>query len=74
MPVNAINFRGKDMAHGDFTPQWELRMARKDVRLMLEEAERHGEALAVLPEIASLFDEYIVRGHSQKDVGVVAMK
>lgn len=74
MPVNAINFRGKDMAHGDFTPQWELKMARKDVRLMLEEAERHGEALAVLPEIASFFDEYIERGHAQKDVGVVAMK
>src|SRR6185312_4287069 len=51
MPVNAINFRGKDMAHGDFTPHWELQMARKDVRLMLEEAKRHGEDLAVLPEI-----------------------
>lgn len=74
MPVNAINFRGKDMAHGDFTPQWELKMARKDVRLMLEEAKRNGEDLAVLPEIAAFFDNYIERGHAQKDVGVVAMK
>lgn len=74
MPVNAINFRGKDMAHGDFTPQWELKMARKDVRLMLEEAKRHGEDLAVLPEIAAFFDEYIERGHAEKDVGVVAMR
>lgn len=74
MPVNAINFRGKDMAHGDFKPQWELRMARKDVRLMLEEAKRLGEDLAVLPEIAALFDEYIERGHANKDVGVVALK
>jgi len=74
MPVNAINFRGKDMAHGDFTPQWELQMARKDVRLMLEEAARHGEDLAVLPEIASFFDDYIESGHAGKDVGVVAMK
>lgn len=74
MPVNAINFRGKDMAHGEFAPQWELKMARKDVRLMLEEAERHGEDLVVLPEIAALFDEYIERGHARKDVGVVAMK
>jgi 3-hydroxyisobutyrate dehydrogenase len=74
MPTNAINFRGKDMANGDFTPQWELRMARKDVRLMLEEAKRHGEDLAVLPEIASFFDRYIERGHADKDVGVVAMR
>jgi 3-hydroxyisobutyrate dehydrogenase len=74
MPVNAINFRGKDMAHGDFTPQWELEMARKDVRLMLEEAKRHGEELAVLPEIAALFDGYIERGHARKDVGVVALR
>ncbi|MBV8153120.1 MAG: NAD(P)-dependent oxidoreductase [Candidatus Eremiobacteraeota bacterium] len=73
MPVNAINFRGKDMAHGNFTPQWELAMARKDVRLMLEEAARHGETLAVLPEIAALFDRYIERGHAAKDVGVVAL-
>lgn len=74
MPVNAINFRGKDMAHGDFTPQWELKMARKDVRLMLEEAKRHGEDLAVLPEIAAFFDDYIERGHADKDVGVVALR
>lgn len=74
MPVNAINFRGKDMAHGNFTPQWELRMARKDVRLMLEEATRHGETLAVLPSIAALFDGYIDRGHAAKDVGVVALR
>jgi 3-hydroxyisobutyrate dehydrogenase len=74
MPVNAINFRGKDMAHGDFTPQWELTMARKDVRLMLEEAAHHGETLTVLPAIASLFDHYIERGHDDKDVGVVAMR
>ncbi|HEY1976865.1 MAG TPA: NAD(P)-dependent oxidoreductase [Candidatus Baltobacteraceae bacterium] len=74
MPVNAINFRGKDMAHGDFTPQWELKMARKDVRLMLEEAKRYGEDLAVLPEIAAFFDDYIERGHAEKDVGVIAMR
>ena len=74
MPVNAINFRGKDMAHGDFTPHWELSMARKDVRLMIEEASRHGESLAVLPEIAALLDRHIERGHAAKDVGAVAIK
>jgi 3-hydroxyisobutyrate dehydrogenase len=72
MPVNAINIRGKDMANGDYSPKWELRMARKDVRLMLEEASNHGETLAVLPAIASSFDRYIAGGHGAQDVGVVA--
>jgi 3-hydroxyisobutyrate dehydrogenase len=74
MPLNAINVRGKDMAHGDFTPKWELQMARKDVRLMLEEASRHGQTLAVLPQIASFFDRYVELGHHRKDVGVVALR
>jgi 3-hydroxyisobutyrate dehydrogenase len=73
MPTNAINFRGKAMAQGNFTPQWELAMARKDVRLMLEEAARNGETLSVLPEIASFFDSYVKAGHGNEDVGVVAL-
>jgi 3-hydroxyisobutyrate dehydrogenase len=73
MPTNAINFRGKAMAHGNFTPQWELAMARKDVRLMLEEAGRNGETLAVLPQIAAFFDAYVKAGHGNQDVGVVAL-
>ncbi len=46
---NAIGGRGKAMANGDFTPLWELFMARKDIRLMSEEAQRHGAELEVLP-------------------------
>ena len=72
-PVNQLNGRGKSMAHEDFTPQWELSMARKDVRLMLEEAGRHGETLSVLPQIASFFDTYLKAGHGNEDVGVVAL-
>lgn len=74
MPINAINFRGKAMANGDFTPQWELTMARKDVRLMMEEAGRHGTSLAILPSIAAFFDRYIADGHGAEDVGVVALQ
>ena len=69
---NAIQGRGKAMAAGDFTPLWELFMARKDIRLMLEEAQRHGTELAVLPSIAEYFDRYVAMGLGAQDVGVVA--
>ena len=72
-PTGAIDVRGKAMAAGDFTPQWELAMARKDVRLMLEEARRHGVELPVLPDIDALFAQYERAGHGSEDVGVVAL-
>ncbi len=39
--------RGVKMAPGDFTPSFELAMARKDVQLMIETA--GGRPLAALP-------------------------
>jgi 3-hydroxyisobutyrate dehydrogenase len=71
-PTGAIDVRGKNMANGDFTAQWELTMARKDVRLMLEEAQLHGAHLNVLPAIADFFDRGISAGHGSQDVGAVA--
>ena len=53
-------------------PSWELAMARKDARLMLEAAEQGGSVLHVLPQIAALMDAYIARGHSRDDWTVVA--
>ncbi len=73
-PGNAIDARGKRMAQGDFSPQFELTMARKDVRLVLEEAERNGARLAVLPAIAARFDAVIAAGHGQDDMGAVAFE
>jgi 3-hydroxyisobutyrate dehydrogenase len=73
-PGVSIDVRGKAMALGDFTPQWELAMARKDIRLMLEEAQRHGVSLAVLPAIAGFFDTYVQAGLGGEDVGVVARR
>jgi len=71
-PTGAIDIRGKNMANGDYTAQWELTMARKDVRLMLEEAKLHGAHLNVLPAIADFFDRGIAAGHGADDVGAVA--
>jgi 3-hydroxyisobutyrate dehydrogenase len=70
--TGAVDVRGKNMAEGNFAPAWELAMARKDVRLMLEEGARHGAGYAVLPHIAKFFDRAIDAGHGQEDVGAVA--
>jgi 3-hydroxyisobutyrate dehydrogenase-like beta-hydroxyacid dehydrogenase len=70
--TGAVDVRGKNMAEGNFAPAWELTMARKDVRLMLEEAERHGARYEILPHIAQFFDRAIAAGHGAQDVGAVA--
>jgi 3-hydroxyisobutyrate dehydrogenase len=72
--TGAVDNRGKNMAEGNYAPAWELTMARKDVRLMLEEGARHGVAYGVLPQIAAFFDRAIAAGHGAQDVGVVALR
>jgi 3-hydroxyisobutyrate dehydrogenase len=51
---------------------WELGMARKDARIMLEEAGRAGAKLEVLPAIASRMDELIAEGFGGMDWTVLA--
>ena len=59
------------MAKGNFTPTFELSMARKDVRLMLEAC---GERpMAALPGIAARMDQLIAAGHGAQDPGVLAI-
>jgi len=71
-PGNMIQGRGKQMAEGiSSPPSFELSMARKDLRLMVEEAARHRATLDVLPAVGSLFDRYIAAGHGSEDAGVV---
>jgi 3-hydroxyisobutyrate dehydrogenase len=53
-------------------PSWELSMARKDARLMLEAAEQGGAPLAVLPAIAALMDRYLAEGHAHDDWTVIS--
>ena len=47
-------------------------MARKDARLMTEEAARSGETLAVLPAIAKEMDRWLERGYGKEDWTVIA--
>ena len=47
-------------------------MARKDLRLMMEEAARGGTELFVMPAIAAMFDAAIARGEGALDMVVAA--
>ena len=70
-PTGALAYRGAAMAQGDYTPTFELAMARKDARLMIESAK--GRDLAVLPAIAQRMDALIERGFGGDDLGVLAV-
>lgn len=63
--------RGVNMAKGNFEASFELDMARKDVRLMLETA--GSRPLAVLPSIAARMDQLIAAGHGSKDACVLGI-
>jgi 3-hydroxyisobutyrate dehydrogenase-like beta-hydroxyacid dehydrogenase len=69
-PGGAIKARGEKMARGDFNATFELTMARKDMRLMLEAA--GDQPMAVLPGIAKRMDEAIANGRGKDDLGAIA--
>jgi 3-hydroxyisobutyrate dehydrogenase-like beta-hydroxyacid dehydrogenase len=68
-PAAVIAGRGRSMAAGDFTPSFELAMARKDVRLMMETASEL--PLAALPSIAARMDTLISEGRGGDDLAVM---
>ena len=68
--AGVIKSRGEKMARGDFAASFELTMARKDVRLMLEAAAN--QPMVVLPAIARRMDEAIALGHGAEDLGAIA--
>ena len=59
------------MARGNFAASFELAMARKDVRLMLETA--GDRPMAALPAVAARMDQLIASGHGAKDANVMAI-
>ena len=69
-PGGLIKARGDKMARGDFSASFELTMARKDMRLMIEAAA--GQPMTVLPAIAKAMDDAIAKGHGQDDLGAIA--
>jgi 3-hydroxyisobutyrate dehydrogenase-like beta-hydroxyacid dehydrogenase len=64
--------RGARMARGDYEPaSFELSMARKDVRLMIESS--HQAPLAALPSIAARMDALLERGLGALDLGALSI-
>ena len=67
-PGAMLPARAAKIASGPFDQvSFEVAMARKDVRLMVEEAARHGVELAVMPAVAALQDAAIARGEGALD-------
>ncbi len=67
-PGATIGARMKRMTDAKFADaSWELSMARKDARIMMEEAARKDVPLAVLPAIAARMDAVIAQGHGKDD-------
>ena len=72
-PGATLGARMKRMIAADFThPSWELAMARKDARLMLEEAAKGGLPLMLLPGMVETMDRLIQEGHGKDDWMVIA--
>ena len=67
-PGQMLPARAAKIASGPYEPpSFEVAMARKDVRLMIEEAQRHGFDLAVMPAVAAVYDAAIARGEGHLD-------
>ncbi len=72
-PGQMLPARAAKIAGGDFSnPSFELSMARKDVRLMIEEAERGGMPLYVMPGVAAMYDAALARGEGALDSAAAA--
>jgi 3-hydroxyisobutyrate dehydrogenase len=70
-PSATIAGRGKKMVARDFNPTFELSMARKDVRLMIETAQ--DLPLSTLHGIADRMDVLIDEGYGDRDLSVMGL-
>lgn len=72
-PGAQLQGRLKRMTSDDYSvPSWELSMARKDTGLFIEAAEAANTHLTLLPQIATLMDEWIEKGYGHHDWTVIA--
>lgn len=71
-PGMSVPPRTKRMLSGKYeNPSWELKMARKDARLILTEAENHGARLSAVPTYAAMMDRWIEKGFGEHDWTVI---
>jgi len=72
-PGQFLPARAARIASGKFDePSFEVAMARKDVRLMVEQARRGGVGLYVMPGVMAMFDAAIARGDGALDAAAAA--
>ncbi|MCW5636450.1 MAG: NAD(P)-dependent oxidoreductase [Rubrivivax sp.] len=72
-PGATLAARAARIDQGPYLPaSFETTMARKDVRLMLEEAQRGGVELLLMPAMAAMFDAAVARGEGALDCGAAA--
>lgn len=72
-PGAMVSARTKSILSAHFDqPSWELNMARKDTRLMMEEAQRAGASLVTTPAIAKEMDKWIEKGNGKKNWTIIA--
>lgn len=72
-PGAGMPSRMKKIIEGNFSePTWELNMARKDAGLMISAAEKAGQKLTVIPEVARVMDEWIDKGHGSDDWTIIS--
>jgi 3-hydroxyisobutyrate dehydrogenase len=72
-PGALLAARAKRMLDAQFDdPSFTLEMARKDVRLMIETAERGGALLIELPAVAAAMDHRLSQGDAKHDWTVIA--
>jgi 3-hydroxyisobutyrate dehydrogenase len=53
-------------------PSWELSMARKDARLMIEQANSTHKTLMIIPAVAKKMDAWLEKGHAKDDWTIIS--
>jgi len=53
-------------------PSWELSMARKDARLMIEQTDTTRNTLMVIPAVAKKMDAWLEKGHGKDDWTIIS--
>ncbi|MBL7735628.1 MAG: NAD(P)-dependent oxidoreductase, partial [Chitinophagaceae bacterium] len=67
-PAAIVRGRLKKIASNTFDqPSWELSMARKDARLMMEQAASSHKTLLAVPAVAQKMDLWLAKGHGHSD-------
>jgi len=74
-PAGVIKARLRKIDSNTFNePSWELAMARKDARLMMEQANGSSKKLLVIPGVAEKMDVWLKKGHAKDDWTILSQE